>query len=100
MNFFLDPYGRFALFFSENLEDASADIRDQDQETIHIEEGDENQKDQEKGKEKDKEKVDLEKVLKCERGEQEDHEDDEKIVDPRSNQRSQPFCHANPTHLF
>jgi len=83
--------------FSEDLEDASADIREQDQETIHIEEGDENQKDQEKGKEKDKKKVDLEKVLKCERGEQKDRQDDEKIIDPRSNQGSQPFGHADPT---
>jgi hypothetical protein len=64
---------------------------------IHIEEDEQNDKDQEKGKEQDKKKVDLEKVLKCKRGEQKDHEDDEKIIDPRSNQGSQPFCHANPT---
>jgi len=66
---------------------------------IHIEEDEENNKDQKKGNEKDKEKVDLEKVLKCKRGEQKDHEDDEKIIDPRNNQGSQSFCHANPTHL-
>jgi len=49
---------------------------------IHIEEGDENDKDQEKSKENDNGKVDLENVLKCERGEQKDHQDDEKIIDP------------------
>jgi hypothetical protein len=61
---------------------------------IHIEEDEENDKDQKKSKEKDKKKADLEKVLKCERGEQKDHKDDEKIIDPRSNQGSQPFGHA------
>jgi hypothetical protein len=55
---------------------------------IHIEEDEENDKDQEKSKEEDKKKADLEKVLKCERREQEDHQDDEKIIDPRSNQGS------------
>jgi hypothetical protein len=83
--------------FSKDLEEASPAIRDQDQETIHIEEGDENQKNQEKGEKEDEKKIYLEKVLKPERGKQKDHQDDEKIIDPRSNQRSQPFGHADPT---
>jgi hypothetical protein len=65
---------------------------------IHIEEDKENDKDQEKSKEEDKKKADFEKVLKCERREQKDHQDDEKIIDPRSNQGSQPFGHADPTN--
>jgi hypothetical protein len=38
-----------------------------------MEENEENDKDQEKSNEEDKKKADLEKVLKCERGEQKDH---------------------------
>jgi len=82
MNFSLNPEGGFALFFSENLEKASADFGDKGQDIIHIEEDQENNKDQQKGKEKDKEKVDLKKVLKCKRGKEKDHQDDEKIIDP------------------
>jgi hypothetical protein len=63
---------------------------------IHIEEDEESDKDQQKRKEEDKKKPDLEKVLKCERGEEKDHQNDEKIIDPRGNQGSQPFGHADP----
>ena len=98
MNLFLNPQGGFVLRFPENLEKPSADARDPDQEMIHIEEGDENDKDQQKGEEKDEKKVDLKKVLKCERGEDKDHQDDEKIIDPRNNQGSQAFGHADPGH--
>jgi hypothetical protein len=96
MNFSLNPEGGFALFFSENLEKASADIGDEGQEIIHVEEDQENDEDQEKGKKKDKHDVDPKKVLKCKRGKEKDHQDDEKIIDPRNNQGSQPFGHADP----
>ena len=82
MNFFLDPQEGLALFSSNELKYFPADIGNQGQQMIHIEEGDENDKDQEKSKENDNGKVDLENVLKCERGEQKDHQDDEKIIDP------------------
>lgn len=98
MNLFLNPSGWFALFFSKDLEDAPPAIRDQGQQMIHIKEGEEDDKDQEKGKEEDKKKIHREKVLKPERGKEKDHQDDEKIIDPRSNQGSQPLCHADSTH--
>jgi hypothetical protein len=64
-----------------------------------MEENEENDKDEEKRQEKDQKKIHLEKVLKPERGKQKDHQDDEKIIDPRNNQGGQPFCHADSTHL-